>query len=138
MVEADSAHRRGAVFRNSGHEASKVLSTFKLIYGITIFLMYTGFYSLITKFAMDATTIKREHFNRWYSTMAYYLAMTLTDVWLITACTVIFVTTLYIMTDQPIDEEFRYFMFLGLQLLMSFVAQGFGMMVGSLFRLMVR
>lgn len=126
----------GLVFQNSGGEASKIFSTFKLIYAITIFLMYTGFYSMVTRFALDVAIIKREHFNRWYSTTAYYIALTLTDIPLITACSCIFVTTLYIMSDQP-AEEFRFITFLAVQILLSFVAQGFGMMVGSLFRLMV-
>lgn len=126
----------GLVFQNSGNEASKIFSTFKLIYAITIFLMYTGFYSMVTRFALDAAIIKREHFNRWYSTSAYYIALTLTDIPLTTLCSCIFVTTLYIMTDQP-AEEFRFTSFLAVQILLSFVAQGFGMMVGSLFRLMV-
>lgn len=54
----------GAVFENSGGEASKIFSIFKLIYAITIFLMYTAFYSTVTRFSLDAAMIKREHFNR--------------------------------------------------------------------------
>lgn len=126
----------GLVYYGSGGEASKILSDFKLIYGITIFLMYTGFYSLITRFSLDISITQREHFNRWYTSLAYYTAMTLSDIPLLTACTGIFVATLYIMTDQP-AEEFRFFSFLGIQLLMSFVAQGFAMMLGSIFTLMV-
>lgn len=126
----------GLVFQNSGGEASKIFSTFKLIYAITIFLMYTGFYSMVTRFGLDIAIIKREHFNRWYTTTSYYIALTLTDVPLLTACSCIFVTTLYIMSDQP-AEEFRFTAFLASQILLSFVAQGFGLMVGSLFQLMV-
>lgn len=126
----------GLVFQSSGNEASKIFSTFKLIYAMTIFLMYTGFYSMITKFSLDISIIKREHFNRWYSTSAYYLALTLTDIPLIVACSCIFVTTLYIMSDQP-AESFRFASFLAIQILTSFVAQGFGLMIGSLFKLMV-
>lgn len=127
----------GLVFQSTGGEASKIFSTFKLIYAMTIFLMYTGFYSLITKFSLDVSIIKREHFNRWYSTSAYYLALTLSDIPLITACSCIFVTTLYFMSDLP-AENFRFISFLVIQILMSFVAQGFGLMIGSLFKLMVK
>lgn len=55
----------GAVFENSGGEASKIFSIFKLIYAMTIFLMYTAFYSMVTRFSLDAAIIKREHFNRY-------------------------------------------------------------------------
>lgn len=127
----------GLVFTGTGGEASKILSTFKLIYGMTIFLMYTGFYSLIVRFNLDLSITQREHFNRWYSTFSYYIAMSLADAPLLTATTSIFVAILYILSDQP-AEEFRFLSFLGVQLLMSFVSQGFAMMLGSIFTLMVR
>lgn len=126
----------GSVFRNVGGEASKIFSNFKLIYAMNLFLMYTGFYSLVTKFALDAPTIKREHFNRWYSTSAYYIAVTLTDIPLTAACSSLFVTILYLMSGQP-PEEFRFLMFWSAQTFLHFVSQGFGMMIGSLFQLMV-
>lgn len=62
--------------------------------------------------------------------------MSLTDIPLTAACTVVFVTTLYVMSDLP-NDEFRFTAFLTIQVLLSFVAQGFGMMIGSLFTLMV-
>jgi hypothetical protein len=40
------------------------------------------------------------------------------------------------MSNQP-DEEFRFLSFLAIQLAISFVSQGFGMMVGSVFKLKV-
>lgn len=126
----------GLVFRNTGGEASKIFSTFKLIYAMTLFLMYTGFYTMITRFNTDIAVTKREHFNRWYSTSAYYIALTLSDIPLITLCTGIFVTTLYIMSEQP-AEDFRFVAFLAVQTLLSITAQGFGLMLGSLFPLMV-
>lgn len=126
----------GLVFQNTGGQASKIFSTFKLIYAITLFLMYTGFYTMITRFNTDIAVTKREHFNRWYSTSAYYMALTLTDIPLIAACTCIFVTILYALSDQP-AEEFRFLSFLAIQILLSFAAQGFGMMLGSVFTLMV-
>ena len=126
----------GLVFQNNGGEGSNIFSTFKLIYAITLFLMYTGFYTMITKFNVDLAVTKREHFNRWYSTRAYYIAMTLSDIPLITASTCIFVTILYTLSGQP-AEEFRFITFLITQILLSLAAQGFGMMLGSLFTLMV-
>lgn len=127
----------GLVYQNSGGEASKIFSTFKLIYAITLFLMYTGFYTMITKFNTEIAVTKREHFNRWYSTSAYYIALTLSDIPLLTVCTCIFVTTLFVLSGQP-AEEFRFLTFLTIQMLLSFAAQGFGMMLGSLFTLMVQ
>lgn len=126
----------GVLFRNTGNEASKMISNFKFVYAMSLFLVYTGFYSLVIKFALDVPTLKREHFNRWYSTSAYYISVTLADVPLTTLCTCSFVSILYFMSNQPI-EQFRFLSLLSIQLLLSFVSQGLGMMIGSMFRLMV-
>lgn len=126
----------GLVFQGYGNNASKIFGLFKLIYALSLFLMYTGFYSMFTKFALDAPKAKREHFNRWYSTPAYYIAMTLTDIPLTIACAFLTVANVYKLSEMA-TEEFRFTTLFLIQLLLSFVAQGFGMMIGSLFTLMV-
>lgn len=126
----------GAFFVNVGSEASKIFSNFKMIYAMTMFLVYTGFYSMVTRFPLENSTIKREHFNNWYSTCAYNMATTIADVPLTIICTTLFVIILYAMTSQPLDE-FRFTTLLNLEIFVCFVAQGFGMMIGSFFSLMV-
>jgi hypothetical protein len=127
----------GLVFYGIGNKAKQILSSFKLIYAITLFLTYTGFYSMFTKFTIEEATVKRERFNQWYSTTSYYLAMNLTDIPVIIVCTFLLTFILYFMSDQPLDND-RYLTFFAIQTLLSFVAQGFGMMIGAIFQLMVR
>lgn len=127
----------GLVFYGIGNKAKQILSSFKLIYAITLFLTYTGFYSMFTKFSLEEATVRRERFNQWYSTSSYYVAMSLTDIPLIIICTFLLTSILYFMSDQPSDSD-RYLTFFAIQTLLSFVAQGFGMMIGAIFQLMVR
>ncbi|CRL06051.1 CLUMA_CG018971, isoform A [Clunio marinus] len=125
----------GAFFENTGGQATRITNNFRLVYAITLFLMYTSFYSLATRFSSEIAIIKTEHFNRWYSTSAYYLAMTIADIPLTLVCSFIFVATVYVMTDQPF-EDFRFAYFVMLQILSSFISQGLGLMIGSFFKLM--
>jgi ATP-binding cassette, subfamily G (WHITE), member 1 len=129
----------GAFFVNVGPEASKIFSNFKMIYATTMFLMYTGFYSSVTRFSLEMPTTSIETFNKYYSTGAYYLAICLTDIPLTVVCTTIFVQIVFTITGQPNQpgDEFRFTMLLSLQIFVSFLASGFGQMIGSLFSLMV-
>jgi ATP-binding cassette, subfamily G (WHITE), member 1 len=124
------------VFQNAGQEASKIFAIAKLFFAMTVLVMYAGFYSMVARFNLENATITREHFNRWHSTGSYYLAMTIADIPITLACTTLFVTTVYFATNQPL-EEFRFFIVLGVQILLSFTSQGLGLMVGSIFSLMV-
>ena len=72
-----------------------------------MFLMFTAFSSMQTKFPLEVAIIKREHFNRWYSVRAYYAALSLADLPIQFLCTLIYVTITYLLTDQPM-EFFRY------------------------------
>lgn len=100
----------------------------------------------------------KENFNRWYSLKSYYLAITLSDIpfqvrfigkrykrnvhircttnkWLFsrsfqTVFCILYVSVIYFLTSQPADVT-RFFMFLGTCLLISFVAQSVGLVVGA-------
>jgi hypothetical protein len=88
---------------------------------------------LVFLVTIELPIIKREHFNRWYSPSAYYLALTITDIPFTIISTLLYVFLSYIMTNQPL-EEFRILTFSMILLLTSFTAQGFGLFSGSLFK----
>lgn len=72
----------------------------------------------------------KENFNRWYSLRSYYMAITLSDIPFQAIFCIVYVSIVYYFTSQPM-ELFRYFMFLGACLLISFVAQSVGLVVGA-------
>ncbi|XP_046664044.1 ATP-binding cassette subfamily G member 4-like [Homalodisca vitripennis] len=72
----------------------------------------------------------KENFNRWYSLRSYYLAITVSDIPFQAVFCVVYVSIVYYMTSQP-PEAHRYWMFLGACLLISFVAQSVGLVVGA-------
>lgn len=75
--------------------------------------------------------VKREHFNRWYSALAYYLALSIVDIPALILNNIVFVSITYFMTNQPL-ELFRVSLFLLLSILVGFTAQGLGILLGSI------
>lgn len=76
--------------------------------------------------------IKREHFNRWYSVRAYFVSLTLADIPIQVFCTVIYILITYFMTSQPLEFG-RFAAFFSVNLMVCFVAQGLGLLCGSIF-----
>lgn len=93
----------------------------------------------------------KENFNRWYSLRSYYLAITISDIpfqvrrtinWAIDHSQLIrkiffqaifcfiYVSIVYYFTSQPMELA-RYGLFLAACLLISFVAQSVGLVVGA-------
>lgn len=75
--------------------------------------------------------VKREHFNRWYSTGAYYLALSIVDIPAQLLNNSIFVSITYFMTKQP-AELLRFGLFFLVSSLVSFTSQGLGVLSGSM------
>lgn len=75
--------------------------------------------------------VRREHFNRWYSVGAYYLALSLVDIPALILNNVVFVSITYFMTNQPM-ELLRYGLILMISTLVGFTSQGFGLLSGSM------
>lgn len=75
--------------------------------------------------------VRREHFNRWYSTGAYYLALNLVDIPALILNNLVFVSITYFMTNQPM-EILRYSLFFLISVLVAFTSQGLGLLSGSI------
>lgn len=80
---------------------------------------------------LNLPIIRREHFNRWYSTTAYYLALTISDIPLIISTNLIYIVITYFMTNQPL-ELYRFCAYYLVLVLLSVAAQGLGLIAGSL------
>jgi ABC-type multidrug transport system ATPase subunit len=148
----------GVMYYQIGNEARHMINIFKSIYLMVAFLMYTSLYSLTVRcectletssrkcskltfdfflVPLDLPIIQREHFNRWYSTAAHYIALNLADVPVLIICSITFTVVAYIMTNHPL-EDFRLGTVLAIGLAMSFTSQAYGIFAGSIVELKVR
>lgn len=120
----------GALYYDIGDDGSKVLSNLGFLFFNMLFLMYTSMTITILSFPLEMPVLIKEHFNRWYSLRSYYLAITVSDIPFQAIFCIIYVVIVYLLTSQPL-EWFRFSMFLSSCLLISFVAQSVGLVVGA-------
>ncbi|KAH1021568.1 hypothetical protein HUJ04_011066 [Dendroctonus ponderosae] len=120
----------GALYWQIGNDGNKVLSNLGFLFFNMLFLMYTSMTITILSFPLEMPVLLKEHFNRWYSLRSYYLAITVSDMPFQTIFCIVYVAIVYLMTAQPL-EIFRFGMFLSACLLVSFVAQSVGLVVGA-------
>lgn len=76
--------------------------------------------------------LRKEHFNRYYSLKAFYSSVTLLDIPISVFCCLLYTTIMYLVSSQPL-EMFRFGMFFAISLLVAFVAQSIGLMIGAWF-----
>jgi ATP-binding cassette, subfamily G (WHITE), member 1 len=88
-------------------------------------------YDNLISVQLELPMVKREHFNRWYASRAYYLALTFVDIPALILNNALFVSLTYFATNQPM-EIFRVSMFFLISVLVGFTAQGLGILLGSL------
>ncbi|XP_055683532.1 ATP-binding cassette sub-family G member 4 isoform X2 [Lutzomyia longipalpis] len=122
----------GVLYFGIGNDGYHTYNNYKYAFFSIMFLMYTAFSSIILVFPLELPIIKREHFNRWYSLKAYYVAMTLADVPVQVVCVFLYTIITYLMTAQPLEIQ-RYALFSFTCLVVCFVAQSIGLLIGSLF-----
>ncbi|KYN43611.1 ATP-binding cassette sub-family G member 1 [Trachymyrmex septentrionalis] len=119
-----------ALYYDIGNDGAKVLSNLGFLFFNMLFLMYTSMTITILSFPLELPVLLKENFNRWYSLKSYYLAITISDLPFQTVFCILYVTVVYFLTSQPADTT-RFSMFLVTCLLISFVAQSVGLMVGA-------
>ncbi|XP_013107846.1 ATP-binding cassette sub-family G member 4 [Stomoxys calcitrans] len=120
----------GALYYDIGNDGAKVLSNLGFLFFNMLFLMYTSMTITILSFPLEMPVLLKENFNRWYSLKAYYLAISVADIPFQAIFCTIYVSIVYYFTSQP-WEIMRFSMFLGACLLISFVAQSVGLVVGA-------
>ncbi|XP_062534757.1 ATP-binding cassette subfamily G member 4-like [Armigeres subalbatus] len=122
----------GMLYFGIGNQAAHIFNSFNYVFFSIMFLMFTAFSSMTMAFPLELPIITREHFNRWYSLRAYYIAMTVADIPIQFLCTVTYISITYYMTGQPL-EAYRMGLFTLICLMVAWVAQGLGLLVASLF-----
>uniref|UniRef100_A0A1A9W0H8 ABC transporter domain-containing protein n=1 Tax=Glossina brevipalpis TaxID=37001 RepID=A0A1A9W0H8_9MUSC len=120
----------GTLYYDIGNDGSKVLSNLGFLFFNMLFLMYTSMTVTILAFPLELPILLKENFNRWYSLKSYYLAMSIADLPFQTIFCVLYVSIVYYTTSQPLEWT-RFAMFLSACLLIAFVAQSVGLVVGA-------
>lgn len=80
---------------------------------------------------LEFPILKRERFNRWYSSSAYFTALNVGDFPVTFFCSFFYVSITYFMTNQPRELQ-RFLNFASVSLALSYASQGIGL-VGSAF-----
>ncbi|XP_050347011.1 ATP-binding cassette sub-family G member 1-like [Nymphalis io] len=124
----------GFLFYNVGEDAKYVRDNYNFLYFSLMFLMFTAFSAVTISFPEQIPVIRREHFNRWYNTGAYYASTLASVLPTQTACTLAFACITYWLTGQPIDY-IRFLTFCCTLLLVSYVALCIGLFNGSMFNI---
>ncbi|KAL5279567.1 hypothetical protein ACFFRR_003892 [Megaselia abdita] len=120
----------GFLYFGIGNDGANATNNFKYIFYIIMFTMYTAFALISVKLPLEFPIISREHFNRWYSLRAYYIALTLADFPIQLMCTFFIVVISYCLTGQPLEIS-RFLLFFLMVLLAGLVAQSVGLVVGA-------
>lgn len=121
----------GCIYKDVGNNGSAMLDNYRFLVISVVFLLYTSYHSLFIAFPIEYPIIKREHFNGWYSTRAYYTSFVLFDFPIVLLCCFSYISITYWMTDQP-RELHRFLIFLFFALFMSIAAQSLGTMITAL------
>ncbi|EFA02729.1 Protein white-like Protein [Tribolium castaneum] len=132
MVNASVGLMLGTLYWQAGSDGTKVLDNYNLLFSILMHHMMSTMMLTILTFPNEMSILIKEHFNRWYSLKMYYTSVTLVDIPVSIACCALFSTIIYYMTGQPLDKQ-RFMMFFVISMLVVFVAQSFGLMVGAVF-----
>ncbi|XP_008550685.1 ATP-binding cassette sub-family G member 4 [Microplitis demolitor] len=122
----------GMLFIQAGNEGSRVLENYNLLFAILIHHMMTSMMLTILTFPTELNILKKEHFNRWYTLKMFYLSITIIDIPVTFLCCLLFSTIIYFMSGQLLEIE-RFSMFFLISLMVVFVAQSFGLMIGAVF-----
>ncbi|XP_029032171.1 ATP-binding cassette sub-family G member 4 [Osmia bicornis bicornis] len=119
-----------SVFVETGIDGSRVLDNYNLLFSILIHQLMTTMMLTVVTFPMQMSILLKEHFNRWYSLKAFYTATTLIDIPISIFCCLIFTLIVYFITSQPLETT-RFSMFFAINLLVVFIGQGIGLMIGA-------
>lgn len=84
----------------------------------------------------DVKVVKKETFNRWYTLMPYYMALTISRLPLQVLLNLTFMSVTYWMSGLP-EQLWRFGIFVAVGLMISLVAEGMGLAIGATFSITV-
>ncbi|XP_012537339.1 ATP-binding cassette sub-family G member 1 [Monomorium pharaonis] len=121
----------GLLYEHAGEDASKTVSNISFLMVTGIYFIYTSMMPAVLKFPLELDILKKERFNNWYQLRTYYFATLVITLPLTIFSTFIYTTVSYVLTSQPL-EWFRFFMFLLITILTSFISESVGLGLGTI------
>ncbi|KAI5636161.1 ABC transporter domain-containing protein [Phthorimaea operculella] len=122
----------GILFYNVGEDAKFGRDSLNCLFFNLLFVMFTAFNGVTVSFPQQIPVIRREHFNRWYMTGAYYCSTLVSSLPTLTFCTLSYGILTYWLTGQPHDFT-RFIIYCWTLMLVAYVAQCMGLLNGSMF-----
>lgn len=120
----------GGLFLNVGNDGSKTLFNFGFCFACLIVFLYVPMLPVLLNFPSEVQLVKREYFNMWYNLSPYYCAFTLVNIPVQLLVSTIYISIVYLITDQPL-ELFRCALFFGIQFICMFIAESMAMAIAS-------
>nr|CAD7446316.1 unnamed protein product [Timema bartmani] len=122
----------GLIFFQAASDGTQMYTHMKLCIGIILFHSYTWCMTAVLLFPGEVKLLKKEYFNRWHGLTSYYMALTISRLPIQIVASLIFLTLVYFLTGMPF-QVLRFSLFSLVGILVSFVADGLGMSIGSVF-----
>ncbi|KAI1280625.1 ABC transporter G family member 22 [Halotydeus destructor] len=118
-------------------EETEVGKNASAIFFSNIFLIFIAMLPTILMFPKEITLFSCEKFNGWYNVRAYYWAKTLQEFTVLYLLVYVYTLYIYNATGQvglyPSDGVSRFHVYVFVQALAAFAAQGVALVVGSMF-----
>ncbi|XP_044735311.1 ATP-binding cassette sub-family G member 4 [Chrysoperla carnea] len=124
----------GTMFYNNANDGAQMFNHLKFCVGVILFFAYTQLMIPVLVFPTEVKLVKKEIFNRWYSLTPYYAALTVSKIPVQLTLNMMFLAMVYFMSGLP-NEWFRFTLFALIGNLTSFIAEGIGLAIGSIFNI---
>uniref|UniRef100_A0A1I8NYQ4 ABC transporter domain-containing protein n=1 Tax=Stomoxys calcitrans TaxID=35570 RepID=A0A1I8NYQ4_STOCA len=120
----------GGIYIGVGNDASKALFNFGFAFTIVIAYLYLPLMPVLAQFPSEMKLLKREYFNQWYKLSSYYMAMITSRFPYMLLLAFIYLTMVYLMSNQPL-ELFRFAMLFLIAILTAQISDSLGMLISS-------
>ncbi|XP_022129072.1 ATP-binding cassette sub-family G member 1 [Pieris rapae] len=122
----------GVCFFNMANDGTQMFNHLKMCVGLVIFFVYTQIMVPVLVYPQEVKLVKKEHFNGWYNLVPYYAALTVSKLPVQVSLNMIFSTIVFFMVGVPYAND-RFLAFCLIGNIVSLVAEGVGMAIGSVF-----
>lgn len=117
------------VYWRIGDKPEKILDNMGMLFFCLLFIGFSGMLPTILTFPTEMNIFRREHLNYWYSMKVYYFATTVAFLPAQIFFPTMFSLIIYFPTYQPWEVD-RYFRFLLILILLSILAESYGLVFG--------